>query len=177
MSLISSWVDSANTAGSAFPLNNLPYGVFSVGTSAPRCGVAIGDSILDVAALEKSGLLGMELSPLCQNANWNALMALSPDHWDEFRNKFRSMVHHVQFVSIRLESLPRVVQFSHHHRLSRQLELSVPGQQYRLASIFPVVEQWHSWFEGSLTAHEHYDCCWQVSWPPERMRRESRDTH
>ena len=33
-----------------FPLQNLPYGVFSTstGTSAPRVGVAIGDQILDL---------------------------------------------------------------------------------------------------------------------------------
>lgn len=94
MSLIKSWVDSANFAGSAFPLNNLPYGVFSVGTSAPRCGVAIGDSILDVAALENSGLLSVEQSPLCQNASWNALMALTPEHWNKFRNKLIKLLSH-----------------------------------------------------------------------------------
>ena len=29
MSLMKSWVASANSAQTAFPLNNLPYGVFS----------------------------------------------------------------------------------------------------------------------------------------------------
>lgn len=94
MSLIKSWVDSANTEGSAFPLNNLPYGVFSVGTSAARCGVAIGDSILDLAALENSGLLQMAQSPLCQNASWNPLMALTTDDWEKFRTKLMSLLLH-----------------------------------------------------------------------------------
>ena len=31
MPLLKSWVASANTADTPFPLNNLPYGVFSVG--------------------------------------------------------------------------------------------------------------------------------------------------
>ena len=33
-----SWVESANRADSPFPLNNLPYGVFSTSGSDPRCG-------------------------------------------------------------------------------------------------------------------------------------------
>ena len=52
MTLMKSWVTSANTPDTPFPLNNLPYGVFSVGDEDARCGVAIGDMILDMAALE-----------------------------------------------------------------------------------------------------------------------------
>jgi fumarylacetoacetase len=63
MSLMKSWVDSANSAATDFPLNNLPCGVFSVGDSDPRCGVAIGDFILDVAALEAEGLLRRRARP------------------------------------------------------------------------------------------------------------------
>ena len=48
MTLITSWVESANSATSPFPLNNLPCGVFASGKAAPRCGVAIGDFVLDV---------------------------------------------------------------------------------------------------------------------------------
>ena len=33
---ISSWVDSANSAATDFPLNNLPYGVFSNADLSPR---------------------------------------------------------------------------------------------------------------------------------------------
>jgi len=86
MNLLKSWVKSANLKNAAFPLNNLPYGVFSVGSSAPRCGVAIGNSILDVAAAEESGLLQTQSSAVCQNASWNELMALPTDQWDKFRN-------------------------------------------------------------------------------------------
>ena len=57
MPLIRSWVDSANAADCPFPLNNLPYGVFSVGGDAPRCGAAIGRCIVDLAAAEARGLL------------------------------------------------------------------------------------------------------------------------
>ena len=52
-----SLVESANTADTDFPLNNLPYGVFSTDGTPPRCGVAIGDQILDVARMETDGKL------------------------------------------------------------------------------------------------------------------------
>jgi fumarylacetoacetase len=51
-----SWVDSANGHGD-FPIQNLPLGVFSRPGETARGGVAIGDSILDLAALTTSGLL------------------------------------------------------------------------------------------------------------------------
>ena len=44
-----SWVASAN-GHAEFPLQNLPFGVFSPAGGAPRGGIAIGDDILDVAA-------------------------------------------------------------------------------------------------------------------------------
>jgi fumarylacetoacetase len=48
-----SWVESANEPGCDFPIQNLPFGIFRrKGTKeAPRGGVAIGDQILDLAAL------------------------------------------------------------------------------------------------------------------------------
>ena len=42
---------------SHFPIQNLPYGVFSTEhNQAPRIGVAIGDYVLDLSVLEKEGL-------------------------------------------------------------------------------------------------------------------------
>jgi fumarylacetoacetase len=45
---MNSWVPTA--PGSDFPLENLPYGVFSAPDRAPRVGVAIGEHVLDLAA-------------------------------------------------------------------------------------------------------------------------------
>src|SRR6267154_1295963 len=42
---------------SDFPLQNLPYGVFSTDGVAPRVGVAIGDYVLDLWELEQDGRL------------------------------------------------------------------------------------------------------------------------
>jgi len=52
-----SWVGGANVPEANFPLNNLPYGVFSRAGEGLRCGVAIGDFVADLAVLETAGLL------------------------------------------------------------------------------------------------------------------------
>jgi fumarylacetoacetase len=51
-----SWVASAN-GHADFPIQNLPFGVFSPPGGAPRAGVAIGDSIFDLCAVLDAGLL------------------------------------------------------------------------------------------------------------------------
>jgi fumarylacetoacetase len=50
---LASWVESANAPGCDFPIQNLPFGIFKRrGQREPaRGGVAIGDQILDLAAL------------------------------------------------------------------------------------------------------------------------------
>ncbi len=88
--LMISWVTSANSDHTQFPLNNLPYGVFSVGDAAPRCGVAIGKMILDVAALENAGVLSFEGT--LQTASWNAFMALGQDAWARLRRDLTKLL-------------------------------------------------------------------------------------
>ena len=51
---LQSWVESANAPDTDFPIQNLPFGIFRRRASrgeTPRGGVAIGDQILDLAAL------------------------------------------------------------------------------------------------------------------------------
>jgi len=50
-----SWVEHAN-GHSDFPLQNLPLGIFSRPGETLRCGVAIGDAILDLEAVLAAGL-------------------------------------------------------------------------------------------------------------------------
>lgn len=85
MPLKRSWVEGANDAGCPFPLNNLPCGVFSTADGARRCGVAIGNCILDVAALEKMGLISLDGGPLLDQPRWNSVMAAGPAVWDALR--------------------------------------------------------------------------------------------
>ncbi|MBN8831379.1 MAG: fumarylacetoacetate hydrolase family protein [Sphingomonadales bacterium] len=51
-----SWVESANRPETDFPIQNLPFGLFRTGDHV-RGGVALGDRIVDVAALLRTGLL------------------------------------------------------------------------------------------------------------------------
>ncbi|MFV0411342.1 MAG: fumarylacetoacetase [Paracoccus sp. (in: a-proteobacteria)] len=78
-----SWIASANAPGCDFPIQNLPYGVFSTPGTAPRCGVAIGEWIVDLAACEAEGLLdagGSFAAP-----QLNDFIALGRAKWDEIR--------------------------------------------------------------------------------------------
>ena len=79
-----SFVASANDPGTNFPLQNLPFGVFRrVESDEPwRGGVAIGDAILDLAALRETELfLGEagEALALASRAPLNDFMALGHD--------------------------------------------------------------------------------------------------
>jgi fumarylacetoacetase len=76
-----SWVDSANTPETDFPIQNLPFGVFrqDASSEAARIGVAIGDQILDLVRCREVGLLD-GLSPALLDSlaspSLNALMGL-----------------------------------------------------------------------------------------------------
>jgi len=52
---LKSWVEV--TSNSDFPIQNLPFGVFSINEEYPRVGVAIGDKILDLKAIFELGYL------------------------------------------------------------------------------------------------------------------------
>jgi fumarylacetoacetase len=83
---LKSWVESANSPTTDFPIQNLPYGVFSVAGGTPRAGVAIGDQILDLSVLEGVGVVRPSpASHLFDNPDINAFMALGPKVWSETR--------------------------------------------------------------------------------------------
>ena len=92
MPLQRSWVESANTPDTDFPLNNLPYGVFSTGDGDPRCGVAIGDMILDCQAAEEAGLLDLEDGPYFDVPFWNDVMEGGPKIWAACRARLTEML-------------------------------------------------------------------------------------
>ncbi|WP_299555206.1 fumarylacetoacetase [uncultured Tateyamaria sp.] len=92
MTLLSSWVPGANSADTDFPLNNLPYGVFSTGTLDARCGVAIGDMILDMYAAEEQGIIDLADEPLFELPFWNELMEQGPAVWTALRNRLTDLL-------------------------------------------------------------------------------------
>ena len=71
-----SWVETANVADTDFPIQNLPFGVFRH-SGAARVGVAIGDSILDVASALGASDAAAEA---CASGSLNRLMS-----WERHR--------------------------------------------------------------------------------------------
>jgi fumarylacetoacetase len=73
---LKSWVESANEPGCEFPIQNLPYGIFKRrgASESPRGGVAIGDQILDLAAL------GIKTGPTL-----NGIAAMGRKVWKKLR--------------------------------------------------------------------------------------------
>ena len=88
--LLRSWVESANSSDAPFPLNNLPYGVFSTPGSDPCCGVAIGDYILNVQALEAEGLIAF--GGAFTKPAWNDLMAQGKANWRALRSRLTEIL-------------------------------------------------------------------------------------
>lgn len=86
--LIRSWVESANDPLSPFPLNNLPCGVFSIKAKngdERKCGVAIGDYVLDIATLESKGVIALSNAMYFNESSWNKFMAAGGIQWQQFR--------------------------------------------------------------------------------------------
>jgi fumarylacetoacetase len=79
-----SWVAGANAPESHFPVLNLPYGVFNRPGEAPRCGVAIGDFVADLAVLDGAGLIAAG-APVFGTPALNDFMALGAPAWDAVR--------------------------------------------------------------------------------------------
>ena len=92
MTLMTSWVESANNADTDFPLNNLPYVVFSTNSLEARCGVAIGDMVLDMAALEEEGILTLGDEPVFDVPYWNDVMEMGPETWKLLRDRLMGIL-------------------------------------------------------------------------------------
>ncbi len=73
-------------ATSDFPIQNLPYGVFSTAAlPAPRVGVAIGDFVLDLWELEQDCRLDVGPLGVFSTPSLNTFMALGPKVWSRTR--------------------------------------------------------------------------------------------
>jgi fumarylacetoacetase len=71
-----SWVDSAQ-GHRDFPIQNLPFGLFSIDGELARIGIAIGDEILDLSACADVGLVPEMLADACHQDALNGVMGLS----------------------------------------------------------------------------------------------------
>lgn len=85
-----SWLGSANTAATDFPIQNLPFAVFRRAGSreALRGGVAIGDEIVDLAALCGTPCLdglALRAAQSCAAPVLNDFFAMGPAAWRTLR--------------------------------------------------------------------------------------------
>ncbi|MCH8032049.1 MAG: fumarylacetoacetase, partial [Bacteroidetes bacterium] len=100
-----SFIDVA--ADSHFPIQNLPYGVFSrPDVHGPRIGVAIGNMALDLALIEEMGLLDLpELKQTFpfKSATLNAFMGLGQPAWRAVRKRIQDLLSNEGDAAVREE--------------------------------------------------------------------------
>ena len=89
-----SWVESAN-GHHDFPIQNLPFGVFSPGEDSPRAGVAIGDKIFDLRAAGAKGLfkgIAAEIVSAIERDTLNCFLALGSPARRAVRSRLISLL-------------------------------------------------------------------------------------
>lgn len=89
-----SWVDSANIPGADFPIQNLPFGVFTEGGTR-RAGVAIGDRVVDLQAALAVGLLTGDAAVAVEataGGTLNRLMSLEPRYASALRAQLSDLL-------------------------------------------------------------------------------------
>src|ERR1043165_5428772 len=96
---LTSWVASANTPETDFPIQNLPFGTFSEyhGNASARVGVAVGNKVADISALHKLGLFeGMAATAAarCSEPGLNGLMELGPEPRKALRARLSEILRH-----------------------------------------------------------------------------------
>jgi fumarylacetoacetase len=89
-----SWLESANDPSGDFPIQNLPFGIFSDARNrAPRAGVAIGDAIVDLGVLADAGMLTLaEGRDVFARPALNAFIALGRDAWRSVRIELSALL-------------------------------------------------------------------------------------
>jgi fumarylacetoacetase len=80
---------------SDFPIQNLPYGVFSAKDGlAPRVGVAIGDYVLDLWQLVQDCRIDVVEPGVFAAPQLNPFMALGPAAWSQTRARISELLRH-----------------------------------------------------------------------------------
>jgi fumarylacetoacetase len=78
-----------------FPIQNLPYAVFQPPGQTPRCGVAIGDFVLDLASLVNAGLLrsrDFDLRQAFEAPSLNYFMSAGKTVWSAVRHRLQELL-------------------------------------------------------------------------------------
>src|SRR5436305_5216748 len=93
---LTSWVASANAPDCDFPIQNLPFGVFSrKGETERRVGVAIGDQIVDVGESLSANLwsgAARDVARFCDRPSMKELMQAPREALTEFRARMSELL-------------------------------------------------------------------------------------
>jgi len=87
-----SWVEHDESC--LFPVQNIPFGVFSCAANGPRCATAIGNNAVDLAALADAGLLAglpFNASAAFRQPTLNAFMGLDRKAWVATRARLQEL--------------------------------------------------------------------------------------
>ncbi|MEM8735880.1 MAG: fumarylacetoacetase, partial [Planctomycetota bacterium] len=81
-------------ADSGFPIQNLPYGVFRPKSGGPaRCGSIIGDQVIDLAELERLGLLpSVADQPIFSAGSLNGFASAGKKAWSTVRQALSDLL-------------------------------------------------------------------------------------
>jgi len=91
------WVESANVPGCDFPIQNLPFCIFSEfdEQAVPRGGIAIGDQILDLAVCADESLFGGRAADavyVAAQSTLNELMTVDPKNLSALRAEVSALL-------------------------------------------------------------------------------------
>lgn len=75
-----------------FPVENLPYGIFSYGDEPPRAGTPIGDYILDIAFLQAAGLIKGLPKGIFEKTFLNDFASLGLKAWRDTREQLQDIL-------------------------------------------------------------------------------------
>jgi len=125
-----SWIDSANDPQCDFPIQNLPFGVFSsAANKVPRVGVAIGDLVADLAVLHAAGLLRLPASApqdVFARSTLNGFIALGRETWRDVRVQLSSLLARER-AALRDDAALRARAFVRQADATLHLPVEIPG--------------------------------------------------
>jgi len=113
---------------SHFPIQNLPYGVFTTPANyTPRVGVAIGDQVLDLSVLEQAGALDVVPGErLFDRATLNPFIERGPDLWRRAREAISELLR-AENARLRDDARLRARAFAPQSAAKMLLPLAIPG--------------------------------------------------
>jgi len=84
------------SSDSDFPIQNLPYGIFSPTSQADRrVGVALGEWVVDLAVLEAHGFLQIQAGEKYFNQpTLNKFIATGKTNWSKIRTELQDLLSH-----------------------------------------------------------------------------------